>query len=129
MFPALQPHRPKYPPSQSSNKAPSFQQTRNISQQAPQNTSETSYSDMTKPRNQIEAMPPVTAPFMPNNPQIHKYNSATRHPVFFTPNVRKPPFPLPYFTAAACHPVAAGYVFEQPTVAPSATTANGSAKL
>ena len=66
-----------------------------------------------KPGSQIEAMPPSASPVIPLHPIILSYNSATRHPVFFTPDLRKAPFPLPIFPAAGFHPVATGYVLEQ----------------
>ncbi|KAF1994432.1 hypothetical protein P154DRAFT_475986 [Amniculicola lignicola CBS 123094] len=74
-----------------------------------------------RPRSQIEAMPPFApAPARaPTQAQAHAfppphmlYNSATRHPVFFTETLRKPPFPIPRLAAQAWNPVASGYIFE-----------------
>ena len=65
---------------------------------------------VTAPRNQLEAMPPSKAPLKPVGPPIPMvYNPATTHPVFFTNNFHRPPFPLPM--DAGLSPAATGYVF------------------
>lgn len=72
-----------------------------------------------RPRNQLEAMPPFgpgQAPFMPS-PAF--YDSATRHPVFFTEQLRKPPFPMPEFASHGFSPVASGYIMESKRTDPS----------
>jgi len=56
-----------------------------------------------RPWNQIEAMPSYYPSF---------YNPAIRHPVFFTNQLRKPPFPIPKIASSGWSPVAAGYVEE-----------------
>lgn len=61
-----------------------------------------------KPRSQMEALPPA---FASKPPQI--YDPATRHPVFFTSALRRPPFPLPDGACAVVNPVAWGYVWEE----------------
>jgi len=72
-----------------------------------------------QPRNQLEAMPPFNP--MPQAPMLqsrvtslmqHRYDSAVRHPVFFTEQLRKPPFPLPENASQGLNPVAHGYITE-----------------
>lgn len=41
------------------------------------------------------------------------YDSAIRHPVFFTQNLKKPPFPIPQVASQGWNPVANGYIMEQ----------------
>jgi hypothetical protein len=41
------------------------------------------------------------------------YDSAIRHPVFFTQNLKKPPFPIPQIPCQGWSPVASGYIMEQ----------------
>lgn len=73
-----------------------------------------------KPRSQVEAMPPSrTSPFRP--PQSF-YDAATRHPVFFTNNLRKPPFPIPQTPSQGWNPVAIGYIQERERVTGGAGT-------
>jgi len=62
-------------------------------------------AEATKPRSQIEAMPPFAA-------SKAFYDSAVRHPVFFTTQLRKPPFPMPQLPTKGWNPVASGYVKE-----------------
>jgi hypothetical protein len=40
------------------------------------------------------------------------YDSAVRHPVFFTESLRKPPFPIPAMGSHGFSPVAMGYINE-----------------
>lgn len=42
-----------------------------------------------------------------------QYDPATRHPVFFTAALRRPPFPLPEGACRGVSPVAWGYVWEE----------------
>lgn len=63
-----------------------------------------------RPRSQIEAVPP----FPPRQPSASAfYDSAVRHPVFFTQNLKKPPFPIPQIASQGWSPVANGYIMEQ----------------
>ncbi|OAG10217.1 uncharacterized protein CC84DRAFT_1084440, partial [Paraphaeosphaeria sporulosa] len=64
-----------------------------------------------KPRSQIEAMPPFSS--SPLVPPRNVYDSAVRHPVFFTEQLRKAPFPIPTAATHGWNPVASGYIFEQ----------------
>ncbi|EOD51945.1 hypothetical protein UCRNP2_1260 [Neofusicoccum parvum UCRNP2] len=86
------------------------------------------------PRSQIEAMPPsplalapapppsafapppghgpVLQPRLSGTPLSQHYDSSVRHPVFFSPALRKPPFPLPDAASGGVNPVAHGYVVE-----------------
>jgi hypothetical protein len=129
MIAGLQPSRPKIcervyscaslvdglqPPQQSAQTTYVHEQRRAvheaISSPQPQGLS------TTRPRSQIEAMPPhhtalATTPFQP--PPHALYNSAIRHPVFFTQNLRKPPFPIPQIASQGWSPVASGYIMEQ----------------
>ncbi|KAI9705418.1 MAG: hypothetical protein M1836_006173 [Candelina mexicana] len=64
---------------------------------------------------QIEAMPPSSdqpASLMPttlvSSTHLPNYNSAIRHPVFFTESLRKPPFPLPAHANRGSSPVVFG---------------------
>lgn len=59
--------------------------------------------------------PPSQVPFRtPIGPMAASYDSAHRHPVFFTERYRKPPFTLPDGGGAGgiFNPVAQGYIFE-----------------
>jgi len=121
MLPALQPSRPKIP-QQDHRSSYLHQQTRSlqypsITPTSPSNAP-TSVSLQKKPRNQIEAMSPFSTPLQPlqtRNPSAlasRAYDSAVRHPVFFTNQLRKPPFPLSQNAAHGVNPVAFGYVLE-----------------
>jgi hypothetical protein len=69
-----------------------------------------SQQSLVRPQSQIEAMPP----FRPTQaPASSFYDSAIRHPVFFTQNLKKPPFPLPNIASQGWSPVASGYIMEQ----------------
>jgi hypothetical protein len=62
-------------------------------------------------------MPPLAAPlqFLQNqNPSLAStlYDPSTRHPVFFTEQLRKPPFPIPQYATQGVNPVAFGYVLD-----------------
>jgi hypothetical protein len=50
---------------------------------------------------------------MPFFPPQSFYDSAVRHPVFFTETLRKPPFPIPNMASQGWSPVANGYIREQ----------------
>jgi hypothetical protein len=53
-------------------------------------------------------------PFCPAQaPAYNVYDSAVRHPVFFTQNLKKPPFPIPHIASQGWSPVANGYIMEQ----------------
>ncbi|OCK90239.1 uncharacterized protein K441DRAFT_580025 [Cenococcum geophilum 1.58] len=123
MLPVLQPSRPKYPPQP----GPSYlhQQTRSQQQlsgsfKPPQEIRQpTEIPGARQHRNQLEAMPPFGP--MPQAPMLqsrvtdlmqHRYDSAIRHPVFFTEQLRKPPFPLPENASHGLNPVAHGYITE-----------------
>ncbi|OCL11677.1 hypothetical protein AOQ84DRAFT_286716 [Glonium stellatum] len=123
MLPALQPSRPKSSPQL----GPSYlhQQTRSQQQLAgssmiPQEMRQTIERLAARmPKTQLEAMPPFGP--MPQAPMLqsrvtgfmqHQYDSATRHPVFFTEQLRKPPFPLPEDASRGLNPVAHGYITE-----------------
>lgn len=59
-------------------------------------------------------MPPTRA--APSLPAQSFYDAATRHPVFFTSNLRKPPFPIPQMPSQGWNPVANGYIQEREKV-------------
>jgi hypothetical protein len=59
----------------------------------------------------MEAVPPFAS--SPLIPPRNLYDSAVRHPVFFTEQLRKPPFPIPTVATYGWNPVASGYIFEQ----------------
>jgi hypothetical protein len=68
-------------------------------------------SSQATPRSQIEAMPPMLLqqpPFV----AYPAFDPAKCHPVFFTPALRKPPFPLFGPGHSMVNPVAFGYVAE-----------------
>lgn len=132
MFPSLQPHRPKVcrlldaceaftdiflqAPQQPARPTYAPQQTRAthappLSQPAQAPTGAPTQASQQKPRSQIEAMPPFAS--SPLVPPRTVYDSATRHPVFHTELLRRPPFPLPAAATHGWNPVASGYVFEQ----------------
>lgn len=58
----------------------------------------------------MEAMPPHKAHLLPSQ---SFYDAATRHPVFFTNSLRKPPFPIPQIPSHGWSPVANGYIQEK----------------
>ncbi|EUC50561.1 hypothetical protein COCMIDRAFT_81391 [Bipolaris oryzae ATCC 44560] len=113
MLPSLQPSRPK-PPQQSPQPTYAQQQQR-VAHSSQQNISQPSSLPLNppKPRSQVEAMPPFGPPQTPASFFTPVYDSAVRHPVFFTQNLKKPPFPLPQVASQGCNPVASGYIMEQ----------------
>ncbi|KAF2188104.1 hypothetical protein K469DRAFT_748481 [Zopfia rhizophila CBS 207.26] len=133
MLPALQPSRPRNPQQQQQQQQqqqpphPSFirQQQRAVHEQlhplplsskAP--SSPRRNINLSKPRSHIEAMPlfgPAQSHLFlgkPMGPAPNLYDSALRHPVFFTEQLRKPPFPIPEIASQEWSPVASGYVME-----------------
>ncbi|KAF2645367.1 hypothetical protein P280DRAFT_545348 [Massarina eburnea CBS 473.64] len=116
MISSLQPQRPK-PPQQRPQPTLPHQQTR-ATHNAPL-TQPTSHSypqplGPQRPRSQLEAMPPFSATSTsPFSPPRAFYDSAVRHPVFFTEQLRKPPFPIPQMASQGWSPVASGYIQEQ----------------
>ncbi|KAF2993258.1 hypothetical protein E8E13_001044 [Curvularia kusanoi] len=125
MIPSLQPSRPKLPPQPThiqqqrrpTHTAPSSQPSQHTPPHIPPTSSQ-------RPKNQIEAMPPIRAPpqslpastntFTPAlAPAQSFYDAATRHPVFFTGSLRKLPFPVPHMGSQGWSPVASGYVVER----------------
>ncbi|KAH7394954.1 hypothetical protein DE146DRAFT_66367 [Phaeosphaeria sp. MPI-PUGE-AT-0046c] len=111
MLPSLQPSRPK-PPQQPAPPMYGQQQRRAVHEATHQNQPRVTLANTSAgaPRNQIEAMPPFPPAQAP--PQFF-YDSAIRHPVFFTQNLKKPPFPIPQIASQGWSPVANGYVMEQ----------------
>ncbi|ORY18287.1 hypothetical protein BCR34DRAFT_621435 [Clohesyomyces aquaticus] len=130
MLPALQPSRPKLPQPHPRANYP-HQQNRTThththegplnpsspprKNPAPKGSPSPSKSLPLKPRNQIEAMPPLPLFAPARNPSF--YDSAVRHPVFFTEQLRKPPFPIPSMASQGWNPAANGYVLEKARVA------------
>ncbi|KAH6016592.1 hypothetical protein HBI83_135830 [Parastagonospora nodorum] len=114
MLPGLQPSRPK-PPQQSAVPTYAQQQRRAVHEAAlqsppPPPPGAQATVSHPRPRSQIEAMPP----FPPRQPSTSPfYDSAVRHPVFFTQNLKKPPFPIPQIASQGWSPVANGYIMEQ----------------
>ncbi|KAF1919715.1 hypothetical protein BDU57DRAFT_512962 [Ampelomyces quisqualis] len=111
MLPALQPSRPK-PPQQSALPTCAHQQRRAAHESSPhaQQLAPLLPGSPARPRSQIDAMPP----FRPaQTPAPLVYDSAIRHPVFFTQNLKKPPFPMPRIASQGWSPVANGYIEEQ----------------
>ncbi|KAF2788736.1 hypothetical protein K505DRAFT_285595 [Melanomma pulvis-pyrius CBS 109.77] len=120
MLPAFQPSRPK-PPQQ--RPQPSYaQQQQRATHELPHSPSlnsplhPMSTPNPPKPRNQVEAMPPFTPTQAPFFPPRSFYDSAVRHPVFFTSQLRKPPFPIPEVASRGWSPVASGYIMESKKV-------------
>ncbi|KAF2121581.1 hypothetical protein BDV96DRAFT_217337 [Lophiotrema nucula] len=120
MLPALQPSRPKLPSD--TQRSYAHQQRRSVHipaepQPRPNPKAPIIRSTSTlpaRPKNQIEAMPPfMSAPSAPLFPPRAMYDSAVRHPVFFTEQLRKPPFPIPEMACHGWNPVANGYILEQ----------------
>jgi hypothetical protein len=58
------------------------------------------------------AASPSTPAHMQSFPSRTLYDSAVRHPVFFTESLRKPPFPIPAMGSHGFSPVAMGYINE-----------------
>lgn len=112
----------QYPPQQQLS-SPHHQQTRTI-QHKSQPYSRILAETAPRPKSQMEAMPPFQPLATPSRPQsslshlasaplYQQYDSAVRHPVFFTDRLRKPPFPLPGERSSSVSPVAHGYVMEK----------------
>ncbi|EKG20975.1 hypothetical protein MPH_01700 [Macrophomina phaseolina MS6] len=129
----------KYPPATRSPLLP-VQHSRRASSQGSGDPTSTSTSaqavynppPQSQPRSQIEAMPPYVAsshsiappqsfappsgpllqPRLSSTPLSQHYDISVRHPVFFSPALRKPPFPLPHAASEGVNPVAHGYVVE-----------------
>ncbi|KAI9789717.1 MAG: hypothetical protein M1835_001481 [Candelina submexicana] len=85
---------------------------------------------------QIEALPPSNdqpASLMPttliSGTHLPNYNSAIRHPVFFTERLRKPPFPLPAQANRGSSPVVFGYVWDAKVTEGGARTNQGKPNL
>ncbi|KAF2855836.1 hypothetical protein T440DRAFT_164755 [Plenodomus tracheiphilus IPT5] len=114
MFSGLQPSRPR-PPQQSS--LPTYvHQRQRITHTTPQSSTPQHVQpsvNTPRPRSQIEAMPPFGPPQTPATFFTPLYDSAVRHPVFFTQNLKKPPFPIPQAASQGYNPVADGYIHEQ----------------
>lgn len=96
------------------------QQVRQLQPQLPPpstslRSSAASSSAQTRPKNQIEAMPPMFAPLPTplTPPRSPVYDPLTCHPVFFTQSLRKPPFTVPDTGGGWLNPVATGYIVEQ----------------
>jgi hypothetical protein len=69
-------------------------------------------------------MPPTASRPATFFPSQSFYDSAVRHPVFFTETLRKLPFPIPNMASHGWSPVASGYIKEQGRV-----EGNGRTKL
>ncbi|CAO2654891.1 Nn.00g116240.m01.CDS01 [Neocucurbitaria sp. VM-36] len=117
MLPGLQPSRPK-PPQQPALPTYAHEQRRIVHEASrpastanpqPPNTT----ISLSRPRSQVEAMPPFGPAQTPATFFTPLYDSAIRHPVFFTQNLKKPPFPIPQNTSQGWNPVASGYIMEQ----------------
>jgi hypothetical protein len=132
MISSLQPSRPKVyllsstyqvfhadarkPPQQQSPLPTHAHQQHRAIHTAPQhpfNTPSSPTLNPPRPRSQIEAMPPFGPPQTPATFFAPVYDSAIRHPVFFTQNLKKPPFPIPQVASQGYNPVASGYIMEQ----------------
>ncbi|KUJ07045.1 uncharacterized protein LY89DRAFT_743368 [Mollisia scopiformis] len=107
MISSLQPSRPKVPPSNSS--PPLNQQpTRTFT-----STPGPPTFQYLPPRNQIEAMPPTVplpTTLVLGHPQ-QQFQSAMRHPVFFTDRFKKAPPGVNSGNGSWSTPVAEGYVY------------------
>jgi len=122
MLPALQPKRPTVNPPQKPQPGYAEQQKRSITDQSlpaapPPPHNHTAHGSSTsqlqrRPRNQLEAMPPFGPPQAPLMPPRALYDSAVRHPVFFSEQLRKPPFPIPQMGSHGFSPIASGYIVE-----------------
>ncbi|KAF2873303.1 hypothetical protein BDV95DRAFT_627267 [Massariosphaeria phaeospora] len=107
MLPALQPSRPKRRASHEQPQQPLTGSALNTAQQV------SSGYELARPRSQIKAMPPFGPARNSLLPAHAMYDSAVRHPVFFTENLRKSPFPIPSMGSHGWSPVACGYIMEQ----------------
>ncbi|UPX19055.1 uncharacterized protein EKO05_0009331 [Ascochyta rabiei] len=111
MIPSLQPSRPK-PLQQATQPTYVYQQRRTThGLPQPQPMPSCSPPASQRPQSQIEAMPPART--SSSFPAQSFYDAATRHPVFFTNNLRKPPFPIPQMRSQGWNPVANGYIQER----------------
>lgn len=130
MLPGLQPSRPKVrchskslmsvfahssqPPQQAAQSTYTLQQRRVSHEPArPVQTVNPQYFPPARPRSQVEAMPPFGPPHTPATFFTPVYDSAVRHPVFFTQTLKKPPFSIPLAASQGYNPVASGYIVEQ----------------
>ncbi|KZF23107.1 hypothetical protein L228DRAFT_281860 [Xylona heveae TC161] len=99
MISSLQPSRPKFPSAQPVRSSQGQQQVRHLQNESGPSSGTAPTQQVHRPGSQIEAMPPTA------------YDPATRHPVFFTNGLQKPPFPVS--TAGSTdRPVALGYVWD-----------------
>ncbi|KAF1838065.1 hypothetical protein BDW02DRAFT_565328 [Decorospora gaudefroyi] len=112
MIPALQPSRPK-PPQQSPLPTYAQQQQRRATHETSHTQQQPTNLQPFKPTSQIEAMPPFGPPQTPPSFFTPLYDSAVRHPVFFTQTLKKPPFPIPHGASQGWNPVASGYIVER----------------
>ncbi|OSS44178.1 hypothetical protein B5807_11242 [Epicoccum nigrum] len=121
MIPSMQPSRPKLPSQPThiqqqrrTTHSPPQPQPAQQQQQPTHTHAPPGSSQGSKPKSQIEAMPPTrTPPMSLSAPAKSAYDAATRHPVFFTSSLRKLPFPMPQVGSAGWSPVASGYVLER----------------
>lgn len=113
---ALQSSHSRQPPQQSAQPTYTQQQRRAVHEAPHHNQPSTTPADHPtgRPRNQLEAMPPFPPAQAPGSQSF--YDSAIRHPVFFTQNLKKPPFPIPQIASQGWSPVANGYIMEQQRV-------------
>ncbi|KAF2719084.1 hypothetical protein K431DRAFT_229400 [Polychaeton citri CBS 116435] len=109
MISSMQPSRPKVA-NQRINNPQNQHQIRSSS--TPSLSSNATSTITARPQSQVEAMPQSGSPQTTRqliNPSL-PWNPASMHPVFFSENWRKSPFPMPA-GATGFSPVATGYVF------------------
>ncbi|CZT51569.1 uncharacterized protein RSE6_16123 [Rhynchosporium secalis] len=121
MFNSLQPSRPKLlhhqppPPTNQQGQRRTSSTLSSLLPQHPPNSTSYTYQPP-RPRNQIEAMPPVPVqqPALRNPilaPQQMVPDASKRHPVFFTDRLKKAPMGVTTGGGAWSSPVADGYIF------------------
>ncbi|KAF2750179.1 hypothetical protein M011DRAFT_438081 [Sporormia fimetaria CBS 119925] len=126
MLPALQPKRPKHP-QQTPQTTYAPQQKRHPHEQHYQ--SAVVSAETPPPKHPQNAMPQFAPGQTGLMPPRSLYDSAVRHPVFFTQQLRKPPFPIPQVGPQAFSPVASGYVPEANAPGTADKAGNGKTKL
>ncbi|KAF4556428.1 Hypothetical protein D9617_1g083060 [Elsinoe fawcettii] len=122
MFPLLQPNRPnveKFGGSVAVKQQPSL----TYLPPRPSSIEHTGgfRSEATPCKSEPKQGPPrqtaMAAPHAPSMPGM-QFNSAIRHPVFFTSQLQRPPFPTPPFRPEYVNPAATGYILNSANAAP-----------
>ncbi|KAG8629813.1 hypothetical protein KVT40_001432 [Elsinoe batatas] len=122
MFSLLQPNRPTLGSSGQSTRRdqapkvtylpprpPPSQRQQGISVSGPSTACTFEVNHKLEPSDKGPTMP-WNGQAQPPPPTMRQYNPALHHPVFFTSQLRRPPFPIPPFRPELVNPAATGYI-------------------